>query len=177
MHLIDINNKVPQGSMKNSNYVRFWCWGRAGQIRVICFAERVANELRHPLLLFEGQGTQGSTIVAMLSNNKTGSLSSLVPQNDVSNPLWTCPSPTLTITSLFMQHKIHDNLQSSLSNFKPLSMNTAATHQPNWISNYSTKTQLPPPPLLQHKRQMNCQIQQEKKRGMKKTNNIYYLQH
>jgi hypothetical protein len=56
----------------------------------------------------------------MLSNNKTGSLSSLVPQRDVSNPLWTCPSPTLTITSLFMQHKMHDNLQSSLSNFKPL---------------------------------------------------------
>jgi len=24
---------------------------------------------------------------------------------------------------------------------------------------------------------MNCQIQQEKKRGMKKTHNIYYLQH
>ncbi len=134
MHLIDINNKVPQGSMKNSIYVRFWCWGRAAQIRVICFAQRAANELRHPLSLFEGQGTQGSTIVAMLSNNKTRSLSSLVPQNDVSNPLlWTCPSPTLTITSLFMQHKIHDNLQSSLSNFKPLSTNTAATHQPNWI--------------------------------------------
>jgi hypothetical protein len=133
MHLIDIDNKVPQGSMKNSNYVRFWCWGRAGQIRVICFAERAANELRHPLLLFEGQGTQGSTIVAMLLNNKTGSLTSLVPQTDVSNPVWTCPSPTLTITSLFMQHKIHDNLESSLANFKPLSMNTAATHQPNWI--------------------------------------------
>ncbi len=56
-------------------------------------------------------------------------------------------------------------------------MNTAATPQPNWIYNYSTKTQLPPLTLLQHKLQMNCQIQQEEKRGMKKTHNIYYLQH
>ncbi len=149
---------------------------QTGQIRVICFAERGANELRHPLLLFEGQGTQGSTIVAMLSNNKTGSLSSLVPQNDISNPLWTCPSPTLAITSLFMQHKIHDNLQSSLSQFQ------TPFHEHSCFLTNPIGSKITPPkhsyllwPFCNTNYKWSARFSKRKKEGRNKTHNIYLL--